>query len=282
MRLAIVNLCAAVLFVPSLSGCSRSEIAEPGARDQVSVSESNADEVNEVPSTSEPKPRSPSQKSTDKESPQIVRSVEGAGQATPTKRPSFSRYGGSVNSLSMRTFSVKGGETPVGSKAMIGKPLPAFSLNDIAGNTLTNETLKGKVVLLDFWATWCGPCREAAPVMQQLHEEFGERGLMVIGANTSEFNDGQIIKTPDAARAYAAEHNYTYTFTYGSDDLKAACGATGLPTFLVIDSDGIVVDVFTSYDDDLLDVLRQKIEPLLVKIPTVDNPHDAERTGNAG
>ncbi|KAA5535691.1 TlpA family protein disulfide reductase [Roseiconus nitratireducens] len=282
MRLSTTTLCSIAVSVTALFGCDRSEVAVSAPQDQAGVGEFDAEQANKVQPTTGSTPNRRDQKSVDSESTQAVGNFEISGQAAPTRRPSFSRYSGSASLLSTRAFSVGSGEMPVGSKTMIGKRLPAFSLNDIAGNTLTNETLKGKVVLLDFWATWCGPCRKASPVMQQLHDEWAERGLMVIGANTSEFDDGQIIRTPNAARAYAAEHNYTYTFTYGSDDLKAACKVTGLPAFLIVDTDGVVVDVLMSYDDTLLDILQQKIEPLLETIPVVDRSNVVEQIGNRG
>ncbi|MCC6404749.1 MAG: TlpA family protein disulfide reductase, partial [Fimbriimonadaceae bacterium] len=61
----------------------------------------------------------------------------------------------------------------------VGKPMPSFSMTALDGTKVTNETLKGKAYIVDFWATWCGPCKKAAPIMQELHAKYNESGLVV-------------------------------------------------------------------------------------------------------
>jgi cytochrome c biogenesis protein CcmG/thiol:disulfide interchange protein DsbE len=145
--------------------------------------------------------------------------------------------------------------------ALVGKPLPAFAMTDLVGNHLTNESLKGKVVLIDFWATWCGPCREASPVLQTLHKQYAARGLVVIGADT--FEGGANARTKEPAAAYAREHSYTYTFTYGNDEFANLCGVFSIPTMLVADRRGVVVKVQQGIEKNLLSTLEKAIEPLL-------------------
>ncbi|XAM00958.1 TlpA disulfide reductase family protein [Phycisphaeraceae bacterium D3-23] len=243
MRLASITLLTSLIAAAALSGCVRSE---PAAHDPADAGA--------------PTPDHAEQQATDTQPAQVARTLEGERPSPPADGPSFSRYSGSGP---VRVYRDENTDAVADPDTLIGKPVPAFSLNDIAGNTLTPESLKGSVVLLDFWASWCGPCLATSPVMQALHEEWAGRGLVVIGANVSEFDEGQLTHTPDAARAYAAEHSYTYTFTYGSDDLKTACGVQGLPTFILIDRDGTVVEVITGSDDNLQETLRHQIEELL-------------------
>lgn len=117
----------------------------------------------------------------------------------------------------------------------VGKPIPAFSMTSIAGKKMTNASLKGKVVLLDFWATWCGPCKAASPTVQALHKKYAGKGLVAIGANTFE----ESIDKKFAA-GYAKEHSYNYTFTFGNDKLANSWGVTGIPFFVLIDQKGVV------------------------------------------
>ena len=152
----------------------------------------------------------------------------------------------------------------VGPESLQGEPCPDFEMMTITEDKLTNASLQGKVLLIDFWATWCGPCIKASPVMQSLHDKYAEKGLVVIGANTSERDrEGNILKTPERAKNYAQEHNYTYTFTYGTDDFKNACHVRGIPTMLVVDQKGRVNTVVVGWSAELETKLEGPIVALL-------------------
>lgn len=135
-------------------------------------------------------------------------------------------------------------------KSAEGKPLPNFVMTRLDDTKLTNKDLKGKVVVIDFWATWCGPCKAAAPKLQAIYDEFAEKGLVVIGANLAERANGQPIQTKDNAVAYVAEHKYTYTFTYGNDALGKEWKVPGYPTFFVVGRDGNVKEVLVGFNEN--------------------------------
>src|SRR5262249_21362197 len=95
-------------------------------------------------------------------------------------------------------------EEPSDSPALltVGQKAPDFELKDPDGQTIKLSSLKGKVVVLDFWATWCGPCKMAMPGIQKLHEEFKGKPVKVFGVNIWE-KDGDPV-------AYMASKKYTY------------------------------------------------------------------------
>ena len=127
-----------------------------------------------------------------------------------------------------------------------------YQMTDTAGKAVTNETLKGKVVLIDFWATWCGPCKAASPTIQMLHEKYAKDGLVVIGANAFERTD------PDGAAAgYAKEHNYSYMMTVKNDALAKSWGVRGIPAFVVIGRDGTVALAQTGFGKGKTDVILE-------------------------
>lgn len=126
----------------------------------------------------------------------------------------------------------------------VGQPMPAFEMQALQGDPLTNESLKGKPYIVDFWATWCGPCKKASPLMQSIHADLAEKGLVVIGANAFDGDDGKA-----KAAAYASEHNYTYAFTYGNDELAKKLNVTGIPAFFFVGKDGVVRQAIVGYSD---------------------------------
>jgi len=110
---------------------------------------------------------------------------------------------------------------------------PNFSLKDLNGNKLDLADYKGKVVLLDFWATWCGPCRIEIPGFVELQERYRERGLAVIGVLTQD--------DPSNVPEFYQEFRMNYQVAIGDDDGKVAglfdC-CFGLPTTFLIGRDG--------------------------------------------
>lgn len=116
-----------------------------------------------------------------------------------------------------------------------GKQIPAFTMKDTNGKAVTDKALRGKVVLIDFWATWCAPCVAASPMINRLHQKYAKQGLVVLGANISD-------KAGSAAK-YKKEHKYGYTFTTGGETLAKSLGVQGIPAFIFVDRNGKIADV---------------------------------------
>jgi thiol-disulfide isomerase/thioredoxin len=140
----------------------------------------------------------------------------------------------------------------------VGDKAPDFKLTDLVGGEVTLASLKGKVVLLDFWATWCGPCKAAMPVIQKLHDEYASKGVAVLGVNTWEQNE-------KAVRDYIASKKYTYPCLLEGDKLAEAYGVPGIPTLVVIGKDGKVALVEVGLADATGGGLRKAIDAALGK-----------------
>ena len=117
-------------------------------------------------------------------------------------------------------------------KRCIGKQKKKFlwTLDTPEGGSFSLEELRGQVVIMDFWATWCGPCRQVMPNLQELHETYGEE-LMIIGVNTWERED---------PAAFMVENGFTYPIVINGDEVASQYFVEGIPTFYVIDRDGTV------------------------------------------
>lgn len=143
-------------------------------------------------------------------------------------------------------------------ESFAGKKLPAFKAKTVAGKPFTNASIKGKVVIMDFWATWCGPCRAASPIMQSLHTKYGKKGLLVVGANVE-----GVPNSKPLIEKYAKDHKYTYLFTMENEKLSSSLSIHGIPTMLVIDKTGTIKKVLVGYGPTLEKDLEKVIKPLL-------------------
>jgi thiol-disulfide isomerase/thioredoxin len=104
----------------------------------------------------------------------------------------------------------------------------------LAPTTIATDELKGHAVLLDFWATWCGPCRTEMPIIDRVASRFKDRGLVVVGVNTDD-EDG-----PGAQ--WAKAHHISYPIAYDTDKgASRTYGVTGLPTIVVISKTGKII-----------------------------------------
>jgi peroxiredoxin len=117
-------------------------------------------------------------------------------------------------------------------KDAVGQPTPGFSLKDASGQTVHPADYKGKVVLLDFWATWCGPCKIEIPWFIDFERQFKDQGFAVLGVSMDE--DGWA-----AIKPYVQDRKMNYRVLLGNDDVSAAYGGLdALPTTLLIDRQG--------------------------------------------
>ncbi|HHL39126.1 MAG TPA: TlpA family protein disulfide reductase [Deltaproteobacteria bacterium] len=111
---------------------------------------------------------------------------------------------------------------------------PDFTLDDVDGATVTLSELRGKVVFLNFWATWCPPCKEEMPSMEALHRKFASRGLVVLAVNDYE--------SRDKAASFVKKHGYTFRVPVDpSGKVSEAYRAMLLPTTFIIDRRGMVI-----------------------------------------
>ncbi len=134
---------------------------------------------------------------------------------------------------------------------LVGQEAAAFELEDLAGRLHRLEEMRGRVVLLDFWATWCGPCRLDLPRIEALHRELGGRGLVALGVNDED---------EETARTYAEEQGHSFpTLTDPAKSLTREFGVRVLPTVVVIDRQGKVVSYLAGAhsEEDLREAVTQ-------------------------
>jgi cytochrome c biogenesis protein CcmG/thiol:disulfide interchange protein DsbE len=112
-----------------------------------------------------------------------------------------------------------------------GTTSPPFSGHTLEARRVSTADLRGKVLLINFWASWCRECRPEMPALERLHREFAPRGLAVVGINAREDRE--------AVRRYAKDLDLTFALVLDPDGkINAAYGVVGLPTTFVVGRDG--------------------------------------------
>jgi len=123
-----------------------------------------------------------------------------------------------------------------------------FTAKDINGNTLTLSTFKGKYILIDFWASWCVPCRRSMPHVKELYAEYKDKGLEVIGVSDDD-NDSSAWKKAVATDGTGVWHNVLRGLDWAKlrkgekseHDISDKFGIHSLPTKILIDRDGVII-----------------------------------------
>ena len=138
----------------------------------------------------------------------------------------------------------------------IGSQLPEFSVKDLQGREISSADLRGKVVLIDFWATWCQPCKKEMPGYQKLLNLYGSRGFAVIG-----FKFDNMMDMEDPAQ-FAKKIGVRYPLAVAPDDLKQKFGGIeGLPTTMLYDRQGILRQKVVGFE--YTGVIESALKPLL-------------------
>jgi len=150
------------------------------------------------------------------------------------------------------------GDVPQGQTSLIGKPAPDFVLEDLSGKTVALSSFKGKPLLINFWATWCGPCKIETPWLIELQNEYASKGFEIVGIST----EGDDLEPGDKegwARDKAAivkfvkEEHMQYLVLINGDSLASVYGGLdAMPTSIYVNGEGKVVAVqlgITSKDD---------------------------------
>ena len=138
----------------------------------------------------------------------------------------------------------------------IGSRLPDFSVKDLQGHEISSADLRGKVVLIDFWATWCQPCKKEMPGYQKLLDRYGPQGFVVIGFKFDTMQD-----TEDPVR-FAGKIGVHYPLAVASDDLKRRFGGIeGLPTTMLYDRGGVLRQKVIGFE--YTDSFEKDLTPLL-------------------
>src|SRR5262249_29040042 len=133
----------------------------------------------------------------------------------------------------------------------VGEVAPDWKLNDAAGQTHTLSDYRGKVVVMDFWATWCEPCKEIMPRMQKLYEKYSNHEVVVFGVNSWEQKD---------PAAFMQKKHFSYPVLVKGEEIADSYQVTILPSVYVVGIDGRIIYSHVGVDHkDLAELIERHL-----------------------
>jgi len=139
-----------------------------------------------------------------------------------------------------------------------GDRAPAIKLVTTSGQPVTLTNYKGYVLVMDFFATWCIPCKESIPHMNALNRKYGKQGLQVLGVSVDEGGEREV-------KNFIAERKISYPVAVAPEDLQTEYGLRSIPTIYVINKKGLVAEKYQGFSEQTGRAMEETIKRLLAE-----------------
>ncbi|NTV49136.1 MAG: TlpA family protein disulfide reductase [Geobacteraceae bacterium] len=147
---------------------------------------------------------------------------------------------------------------PVDAAPRPGQTTPNFKVTSTAGQTISQENYRGHVLVIDFFATWCLPCRQSIPHLVEMNRKYGKQGLEILGLSMDE--DGE-----RAVKAFADEFRVNYPLALARDSVTVEFGVRSIPVMYLIDKKGKIEKIYRGYSSEIARSMEQSIKRLLAE-----------------
>ncbi len=152
---------------------------------------------------------------------------------------------------------ILGSAIPAAAILQKGQSAPPLEGTTLSGERLTLASYRGQVLIVDFFATWCGPCKNSIPHLVSLKEKYGRQGAQVLGLAVDD--------TPKALREFIGARKINYPVAQSSEELETEYGVRSLPTLFVINKKGVVAGRFQGISDQTMRQVEELIKKSLAE-----------------
>lgn len=153
---------------------------------------------------------------------------------------------------SMATYKQLNPSTKNELAELVGREAPQFSLQTFTGRPVSLEQLRGKLVLLDFWEVWCGPCIQSIPKVQAMHEKYSGKGLVVLGVTLDKDN-------LSSNKLFTEKKKLTYSNGLGNEEMEKTYKVNAIPEYILIDQSGKIILAQAGFSDEIEKKITEKL-----------------------
>jgi len=139
-----------------------------------------------------------------------------------------------------------------------GAPAPPISVVTMSGQNVTLANYRGHVLIVDFFATWCAPCRQSIPHLVDLNSRYGKQGLQILGLSLDENGE-------KAVKSFMAEKKINYPVALANEELFNEYGLRSLPTLFLINKKGVIIERYFGFNDEIAKSMESLIRKLLAE-----------------
>jgi len=147
---------------------------------------------------------------------------------------------------------------PVDAAPQQGQPVPHFKVTSTSGQTISQDNYRGYVLVLEFFATWCPPCRRSIPHLVELNRQYGKQGLQILGLSIDE--DGEWL-----VKRLADELRVNYPLALAGEAAIADFNGRSVPVMFLVDKKGNIAEIYRGYTDEIGRSVEQSIKRLLAE-----------------
>jgi peroxiredoxin len=140
----------------------------------------------------------------------------------------------------------------------VGNKAPSFTLKDIDGKSVSLSDFRGRIIIVDFWATWCHACKESSQELDRVYRKYKDRGIIILGISIDRGDD-----SIEKVRFFAERYKLSYPMLMDDREINKKYAVTHIPTTFILDKNHVIRKIFIGSIPELRDKISEQVETLL-------------------